>query len=614
MTTAPTEMTGPPTADKSRPKHRREPTVTLDAAGAAELEARQLETILRHIATASVTSTLFALALSIFLAPTIGPVAAHAWFVVKLVVAGPRFAMGRYFTRTGRFPLYPRTRNTLFVLFAIDGLVWAAAGVWGSREAPETAILVLACLTTICAIATLGIQTDLKATAACVVPVLAPSVIAFAVRGDALGLFGACAGAFILAQVLLSSRGSERRLKLEIHTRRQWEASVAERSAIAQEAARVEAMRETLVARSVFLAKVSHELRSPIQSIVSSLDVLEMRSDRATDDPLIRRIRRSSLLLNTQLRDLLTLAKSEAGQLTMHPAVFEAGAMVEAIAASTRDLAKVNEIALVCRIPEEPAFVVADGPRVDQIVTNLLVNAIRYTEVGTVSVTLHPFSAEARRLVFEVADTGPGLSDEALAVLHDPAVASARADSRTSESSGLGLAIVGTLVQLLGGTVNARPGIPSGTVIRIEIPAEPADDPGTSPHATHRILIVDDLEDVREALASVANDLGLECDLAASSAVAANLLAARRYDAVLLDLEMPRKSGVETAMEVRRGDGPNRDAKFIGMSAGEPSQDVRAAFDAWLGKPIRRSSLRQVLGLTDSDFRPSQPGLWAEGP
>ena len=97
---------------------------------------------------------------------------------------------------------------------------------------------------------------------------------------------------------------------------------------IEQERARIEAIQESLLARNSFLAQVSHELRSPLQGIVSALDVLSMRSGAAAgtdpDDELISRIRRSSLLLNTHLRDMLTLAKGEAGRLEMRPEPFDA--------------------------------------------------------------------------------------------------------------------------------------------------------------------------------------------------------------------------------------------------------------------------------------------------
>ncbi|MEO8524636.1 MAG: HAMP domain-containing sensor histidine kinase [Caldimonas sp.] len=244
--------------------------------------------------------------------------------------------------------------------------------------------------------------------------------------------------------------------------------------AIEEERARLIAVHEVSAARSAFLAKVSHELRSPLQSIVSALDVIEMRhgSAFAHDAELIGRMRRSSLLLNTQLRDLLTLANGQAGRLAMHPKPFDACALVEALAEAARGLAVAKGLDVVVELPAGPIFVVADGSRIDQVLTNLVVNSIRYTEAGQVRISLSPFNPSIRRLHFTVADTGPGIPEEALPTLFDPDRIATSADRR-GEGSGLGLAIVRTLVEHLGGTIAATSTVGKGTHFEIEFPAEP---------------------------------------------------------------------------------------------------------------------------------------------
>jgi len=154
--------------------------------------------------------------------------------------------------------------------------------------------------------------------------------------------------------------------------------------AIEQERAHFTAVHESTLARSAFLAKVSHELRSPLQGIVSALDVLSMRRGPAADadDELIGRIRRSSLLLNTHLRDMLTLAKGEAGRLEMHPEPFDACALVESVAASAADLASDKKLELIVDVPGTATFVVADGARIPHLRTDLAISSFRYTETG----------------------------------------------------------------------------------------------------------------------------------------------------------------------------------------------------------------------------------------
>lgn len=388
--------------------------------------------------------------------------------------------------------------------------------------------------------------------------------------------------------------------------------------AIEEERARFVAVHEAVVARSAFLAKVSHELRSPLQGIVSALDVLEMRHGHSSggNDELIARMRRSSLLLNTQLRDLLTLANGEAGRLEMHPSPFEACALLEGVAAGARELALARGLDLVIDLPPEAVFVIADGARIDQVLTNLAINSIRYTDVGQVRLSLHAYDASSRRLRFAVADTGPGIPEAVLPTLFAPDKIMTGAERR-GEGSGIGLAIVRTLVDHLGGTISvtSRPG--KGTAFKLEIPAEAVLDVAAPSHAaselTGRVLIVDDRDDVLDALADVVDELGFECDRASSAAIGANLLATRPYDVALLDIEMPVKGGAELAIETRRGTGPNRATRFIGMSAAGVSDDIARHFDACFTKPIDYAALHQALfGIAHGGARPSQPGLWLD--
>jgi CheY-like chemotaxis protein len=117
----------------------------------------------------------------------------------------------------------------------------------------------------------------------------------------------------------------------------------------------------------------------------------------------------------------------------------------------------------------------------------------------------------------------------------------------------------------------------------------PSDDAG-------RVLLVDDREDILVGLGSVIHELGYDCERASTTAAAANLLAMRRYDAVLIDIQMPGRSGADLAREVRRGNGPNRDTRLLGMSAAEvAARYADGPFDASLAKPIDRNALISAL-------------------
>lgn len=287
---------------------------------------------------------------------------------------------------------------------------------------------------------------------------------------------------------------------------------------------------------------------------------------------------------------------------------------MESIAAAAGPLASAKQLDLIVDLPPEPVFVVADGARIDQVLTNLVINSIGYTDTGQVRLSLRPYESNTRTLRFKVSDTGPGIPADMLPTLLAPDRAQTGAERR-GEGSGIGLAIVRTLVDHLGGRIEVASELGRGTTFTIDIPAEPmpSDKERNEPlHSTGRVLVVDDRDDVLDALASVVEELGFECDRASSAAVGANLLAARVYDVALIDLEMPLKGGVALALDTRRGQGPNRATRFVAMSASVMSQDIGAHFDAFLGKPIDRGALRQMLLNVEPASRPSQPGLWSD--
>jgi signal transduction histidine kinase len=162
--------------------------------------------------------------------------------------------------------------------------------------------------------------------------------------------------------------------------------------------ARVQSMQESLRAKSEFLSRVSHELKSPLQGVVSALDLIEERHEHdPADTELIARVRRGATALNTQLRDLLTLARGDVGKIEINPMPFEAGELVMSVAREVQNEAWSKGLALVVKTPEDAIFIVADAGRIDQVLTNLLTNAIRHTKRGSVTLTLHPYDGRRAR-------------------------------------------------------------------------------------------------------------------------------------------------------------------------------------------------------------------------
>ena len=364
------------------------------------------------------------------------------------------------------------------------------------------------------------------------------------------------------------------------------------------ERARLESLQESLKGKSEFLSRVSHELRSPLQGVVSALDVIEERFTKdAAQAELLSRIRRGATVLNTQLRDLLTLARGDVGKMEINPMPFEVGELVASVSREVRAEAEAKGLALVVDAPAEPIFVVADPARIDQVLTNLLTNATRHTKVGTVRLTLHPYDGAQGCLRFEVSDTGPGIDKERIPTLFDPYTRFGEI-TRKGDGAGLGLAIVRSVLQFLGGKVSVSSETGRGTRFQVTIPAEllDAERPPHSGERPSRVLVVDDMQEVLEAIASVVKQLGFACDTAMSVATAANLLGAHAYDIVFLDLDMPVKSGYDLAAETRRGDGPNRTSRIMSISAADVPDHRRGwPFDGHLTKPITMQAIQRAI-------------------
>lgn len=381
--------------------------------------------------------------------------------------------------------------------------------------------------------------------------------------------------------------------------RRQAAAERGRRQALEAERKAVQAKEEALKTKSRFLSSVSHELRSSLQSISSALEMLKLTPGHERDGVLIGRIQRASDALTAQLRDLLTLARGEAGKLEMHPGPFEACELVEEVATEFKQAAKAKGLELHVETPSEEIFVVGDGTRIAQILTNLVSNAVKYTAKGYVRLKLLPFDRKNECLIFEVRDTGPGIPAQLLGSVFEQYERLGGVD-RTSESAGVGLAVVKTVAKMLGADlrVNSREGV--GTEFVVFVPVTPEREAGEEKarDETAQVLIVDDREDVLEGLADVARSLGFDADTASSAALAANRMAAKKYDVVLIDLDMPDKGGHELASETKRGGGLNRNTRLVAISAAESRRlgiNPGWPFEEFAQKPIERRTLQKVV-------------------
>ncbi len=430
-----------------------------DAALRERAADEQLQMVWTHSTAALLSATTFAVVMVVYFGPAVAPDLVTWWIAGKVAVAALRALQARRYRR--KTPGGGLWRRMTYLMLALDGAVWGVAAFYLMGSPPATASLAIASFVGIACSATFGLQSSRIATAAYIVPIIVPMILAVLLRQDALGAYCAVALSLLLLQMLITADRSDSRVS---------------EAFLVRENARLLAMHEDTVARSAFLAKVSHELRSPLQGIVSALDVLAMRHGPASDADveLISRIRRSSLLLNTHLRDLLTLAKGEAGRLEIRPEPFDVCSLVESVSSSAKELASAKGLELITEIPAFGELVVADSARIDQVLTNLVINSVRYTETGQVRISLLPYDNAARVLRFIVSDTGPGIPAAMLPTLLTPD-RTITGSERRGEGSGIGLAIVRTLMDHLGGRIEVSSQVGRGTTFTLSIPAEPVD-------------------------------------------------------------------------------------------------------------------------------------------
>lgn len=358
--------------------------------------------------------------------------------------------------------------------------------------------------------------------------------------------------------------------------------------------ARLNAMTESVTAKGMFLTKVSHEMRSPLQAILSTVDTFELNVKSDEGREFTNKIRRSLSSLNRHLVDLLTLASSEAGNLSVHPETVDVSALFVDVCDEARDHAASKYLEFKLELPAKPVVAKLDAVRLAQILENLATNAIRYTSKGLVVIRLRAWNAASKTIQFEVEDTGRGIDPSEQALIFAPHT---RAGESTyvRGSSGMGLAVVRTLLARMGGTIVLESAPQNGSRFTVTVSALEGIVAG---QGANKVLVIDDLEEVLTSLKEVIGGLGFDVDAALGPHAAETLLAANDYAVVLCDLQMPDKTGVELARESRTSVSRNTGARWIAMTAGTETDAGQGwPFDAFVRKPIRGAVLKRLLAV-----------------
>jgi signal transduction histidine kinase len=381
--------------------------------------------------------------------------------------------------------------------------------------------------------------------------------------------------------------------------------------------------------KGLFLAQLSHEIRTPLNGVLGMLQLLERSPLTDEQRDWVETLRSSAGTLLNVLDDTLDYSKIEAGKMRLVSEEFDLRQVLERVGKLFAPKAAEKKLVLDVQIdPSLPERVKGDADRLAQVVSNLVSNAIKFTQTGRVRLSVHTTSRDVSLvgLRIEVEDTGPGMDADTQARLFQAYVqAEGAAQRRSSGGIGLGLAIARQLVQLMGGqiVVRSRPG--AGTLLAVDlilpaIETRPTAAVAPIPQAPKpfrplRLLVVDDDPTSRKFLQILLGRAGHEVKmLETAEAMLSEWVLGSRFDAVLLDLRLPQMSGLElaaqlrelergavnTAVSARSGTAPSgAHTHLIALTASALEEDRRqalqAGFDQFLPKPVRVAELQRAL-------------------
>jgi signal transduction histidine kinase len=362
-------------------------------------------------------------------------------------------------------------------------------------------------------------------------------------------------------------------------------------------------------AKTRFVAMVTHEFRTPLNGILGYAQLLRIDGGlSAGQDSHVGSMILAGKHLLAIIDRVLDFASIEAGRLEIQPAEISVSDLAEACVAFVSPMVTERGLGLrVVSAHDAPQHIVADSARLQQVALNLLGNAVKYTDAGSVELRVLA-GASPGGLRIEVADTGRGVD---AANRHRLFLDFERLDAATSaEGAGLGLAIATRIVRLMGGTIGYLPNPNGGSVFWIEVPmTDPPSKPQSHPvkqaaaPSGRRVLLVDDMKINRDIIGAFLNAAGHTAIMAESGEESVRMAAEQKFDLILMDVRMPDVDGLEATRRIRALPAPSRQVPILALTAytfpGQVAQCLEAGMDGHLPKPIDYETL---IGAVDGAF------------
>ena len=372
------------------------------------------------------------------------------------------------------------------------------------------------------------------------------------------------------------------------------------------------------LAKSRFLANMSHEIRTPMSAILGYAQILQRASDLPTiHHQAVETIRRSGRHLLDLINDVLDLSKIEAGRMELHTQDFDLMSALQNLNVVFQMRCEAKRLVWQAELPERDRILVhGDEIKLSQVLMNLLGNASKFTDEGTVTLKV---SEEAQnRYTFEVIDTGPGISANEQTAIFEP-FQQADAGQQQLEGTGLGLSIGQKILELMGGVLQLESEVGTGSRFYFTIALPPAHSEVVAlgetewEDVTHladgcsvNALVADDVAENRDVLAGLLKDVGVEVTMASDGQEALQMATELPPDIVFMDIKMPRMSGVESTRGIRESL-QDRAPRIVAISASTMDHERQgyedAGFDDFIPKPFEAGQIYACLAnLLGVDF------------